>query len=190
MLVVPQQAEVTLRYESNWADAAGRVLSLLAAALVAAGLLGRLRWTESPERAGALPLSIRLLLAGGERPSHRWGGLIPAALLLGLCATRWLPDAAAAARANEADRLAGLARAASTGARFADAAEYARHALARMPASTERVSLACLRGEALLAAGRPDAAREVFASVLRDSAGGTLAERARRGLAAADAARP
>jgi len=69
-----------------------------------------------------------------------------------------------------------------------DAAEYARHALARLPASPERDALACLRGEALLAAGQPGQAREVFASLLRDNAAGSVAERARRGLAVAEAA--
>jgi hypothetical protein len=188
MLIVPRQPEVTLRYESNWADVAGRALSLAAALLLAAGLMGRLRWTTLPERAGALPLPIRLLLADGERPARRWGGVIPAALLLALFGARLLPDAAAASRAGEGERLAARAREASEGGSQADAAEYARHALARLPASPERDALACLRGEALLAAGRPEQAREVFTSLLRGNTAGALAERARRGLAAAETA--
>jgi hypothetical protein len=165
MLVVPQQRAVTLRYGASRADALGRGLSVVAVLVVAAGLLGRLRRPPAAEPGSSLPLRIRLLLADNGEAARRWGGFLPAALLLALFGAWLWPDGTARARALEAEELAGRARQAFGAGRAADAAEYARHALARMSASAAREALSCLRGEALLAAGRPDEAGSAFAAV-------------------------
>jgi hypothetical protein len=187
MLVVPERTDVTLRYQPNWADTVGRVVSLAAWPIVLGGLAGIWRRATPVPRSAALPLPIRLLLAGGTLPGRRWGGLVPGALLLLLFGARLLPDARAATRAREADALQALAGRALAEGRSLDAAEYARHGLTRLPASPARDALACLRGDALLAAGRPHEARREFSAVLAVP-GSPSAARARRGLEAAAAA--
>ena len=51
--------------------------------------------------------------------------------------------------------------------RFADAAEYARHAVFAGPQSPLRFELLCLRGESLLRAGQPLDAAQAFEEVLQ-----------------------
>jgi hypothetical protein len=187
MLVVPRQQRVTLRYGPNAVDRGGRAMSALAAAaLLGLALLGRRGPGSAP--AARLPLRVRLLLFAETPPTRRWGGAIPLVLLLGLAAARLAPAAGATAREAQGRALAASAERAAGARRFADAAEYARHALPRLPASPERDAIACLRGESLLAAGRPAEAREVFADLLRQGPKGAAAARARRGLDAAEAA--
>ena len=95
-------------------------------------------------------------------PTRRWGGLIPAALLLVLALSRFaVPDRAAAA-AREAELLRGKAAQAQAEGRFADAAEYARHAAARTQGAA-RAQLFCLRGESLLRDGQGEEAQRAFA---------------------------
>jgi hypothetical protein len=53
--------------------------------------------------------------------------------------------------------------------RFADAAEYARHGIARSAGRPLREELLCLRGESLLQSGEPGLAREAFETLLQDS---------------------
>lgn len=187
MLVVPREHRVTLRYGPNRVDTAGHVLTALAL-LALFGVARQARRGPAVTATARLPLRIRLFLFAEAPPPRRWGGAIPLALLLALTASRALPAAGSAARAVQARMLVERAQQAAGAGRFADAAEYARHALARLPASEERDALDCLRGESLLSAGRPDAAREAFASLLREGVKGRAAARARRGLEAADAA--
>lgn len=183
MMIVPQQGEVTLRYGLNWADRLGFWLSVLAVVALAAG--GLRRRPAAPVVGVLLP---PLLCGEAPPPPRRWGGLVPAALLLALLCARLLPDSRAAAWKAEAQELARRARGAAASRRHQDAAEYARHAIARTPLSPERDSLLCLRGDSLLAAGRPVEAQQAFAAVLRESPNGTSAARAQRGLEAAEAA--
>jgi hypothetical protein len=72
--------------------------------------------------------------------------------------------------------------------RFADAAEYARHALARGAAGRLRAELRCLRAESLLRAGDAARAAEVFQTVLADAGAGAYTAQALFGLAQARAA--
>ena len=52
--------------------------------------------------------------------------------------------------------------------RFADAAEYARHALSEGAAGPLRAELSCLRGESLLRSGQPEPAARAFQAVASD----------------------
>ena len=53
--------------------------------------------------------------------------------------------------------------------RFADAAEYARHALGQGAAAPLRAELLCLRGESLLRAGQARLAAQAFQDVLAEA---------------------
>jgi hypothetical protein len=181
MLVVPRERDVTLRYGPNWTDQAGRALSALGVLSFVAGALPRRRRAATVP-GSHLPVHVRLLLFGEPAPDRRWGGLVPALLLLALFGARLLPDGRAARRGFEGRELERLAGEAFAAERHDAAAEYARHALLRVPASATRDALGCLRGESLLALGRTAEAREAFAAVLRASPDGASAARARRGL--------
>ena len=99
---------------------------------------------------------------------RRWGAAVPAGVILVLFASRGLalheppPDPLplyeAASRAYAEDR-------------FADAAEYARHALTRATGSSLRPELLCLRGESLLRSGQPRLAAEAFEAVVQEGPG-------------------
>jgi TolA-binding protein len=69
--------------------------------------------------------------------------------------------------------------------RFADAAEYLRHALARGAGGERRAELLCLRGESLLQAGRPREALEPLATLQREQPASPLIARALAGEALA-----
>lgn len=186
MLIVPRQQRVILRYEANAADTLGRALSL--ASVLGLFGLARARRRPAATPSAQLPLRVRLFLFAEAPPRRRWGGAVALGLLLALVLARALPQARAARRESLGRELLERARRSAAADRPLDAAEYARHALRRLPASSERVALACLRGESLLAGGQPAAAREAFAAVLREAPDGPAAERARRGLLAADTA--
>ena len=68
---------------------------------------------------------------------------------------------------REMDQLYAKASRAYTDGRFADAAEYARHAVLAGPESPLRSELLCLRGESLLRVGRALEAAEAFEEVLQ-----------------------
>jgi TolA-binding protein len=93
--------------------------------------------------------------------------VIPAGLLLLLALVRAWPDPTVKAHDQEMDQLYAKASQAYTDGRFADAAEYARHAILAGPESPLRFELLCLRGESLLRAGRALESAEAFEEVLR-----------------------
>jgi tetratricopeptide (TPR) repeat protein len=182
MMVIPQQNDVTLRYGPNRVDAAGRALSVAAILLIGISF-ARARRPAAAERP-LLPLRIRLALFAEAPPTRRWGGLIPAAVLAVLFGVRLVPERPNLTRASEAADLSARAQAAQSQHRFADAAEYAQHAIARTPPGDSKDALRCLRGEALAQEGRTSEARRLFDDVLRESPNGPSAARARTGLAA------
>ena len=86
-------------------------------------------------------------------PPRRWGWAVPTALLVLLVAVRFLPENGRSRR--EASELRQRAEAAFGVGRFADAAEYARHAIRRLEAADpRRAALLRLRGESLIRVGR------------------------------------
>jgi len=183
MMVIPQRNDVTLRYGPNHVDTLGRLLSALALLLVGASVLRARRPAAARERT-LLPLRIRLALFGEAPPTRRWGGWVPGAVLILLFGVRLVPERPDAARAAAVAELAEKARTAHAESRFADAAEYAQHALTRTPPGDAKDALRCLRAEALARDGKPEPARRLFAEVLRESPNGREAARARAGQAA------
>ena len=96
-------------------------------------------------------------------------------------------------RSGEAGDLYARASRAYAESRFTDAAEYARHAIARSAGLPLREELLCLRGESLLQGGQPGPAREAFETLLLDTpqtayAAQALFGRARAREATGDAA--
>jgi hypothetical protein len=181
MLVVPKQTEVRLRY------AARTAADWIGLALSAAGLgwLVLNRRAAAPRTARAAARRLQDLdECGLPRPPRRWGGLVPAGLVALLAASR-LAAPSAAASARELPALQEKALEAFRAQRFADAAEYLRHALAGGGGSGRRAELLCLRGESLLQAGRPREALEAFATVQREQPASPLASRALAGEALA-----
>jgi hypothetical protein len=174
MMLVPRAGEVRLRYARTSADVVGWMLTLSGVALVA--VLAR-----RPDR--ALPFERRAAReavdeCGLPRPPRRWGGLIPATLVVVLACGR-LATLSWASRDSGALHEKAV-EAVGTG-RFADAAEYARHALARGGGGERRGELLCLRGESLLHAGQPRDAVASFAELLREHPGSALVPRALAG---------
>jgi hypothetical protein len=102
----------------------------------------------------------------------RWGGVVPAAVVLALVASRFAAPDRARAAAHEATALSEKATRAQTGGHFADAAEYARHAAARTQGPA-RAHLLCLRAESLVRDGRGPEAQQAFAEA--GAAGATCA---------------
>lgn len=165
MMVIPRQPDVRLEYGRNAADVAGTALTLAAAGLMAFGALRRRR----PAPAPAAPAYVLMPDACAmERPPRRWGAIVPLAILTLLGSGRLLArDHAAAAAATATDLYARASRAYSL-ERWADAAEYARHALANASGSDLAPELRCLRGESLLRAGDAAGAVVEFDAVVRE----------------------
>jgi hypothetical protein len=91
--------------------------------------------------------------------------VVPAAVVLALVLSRFaVPDRAAAA-AREADALRHEATRAEAEGRFADAAEYARHAAARTKGAL-RGQLLCLRAESLVRGGPSAEAQQALAEAV------------------------
>ena len=97
---------------------------------------------------------------------------MPAALLLALVASRFLVPDPAKAAARDAALLRDKAVQAQAGGRYADAAEYARHAAARAQGQA-RGELFCLRADSLEREGRAADAQQARAEAA--SAGATCA---------------
>lgn len=150
MLIVPTQTHVRLWYAARtWVDQAGAALSL-----VALGGLSVLAWRAWRGHVPA-PKPFRPKRVGPDGlplPPRRWGASVPLVVALVLLAPRLVPRGPS--RAEEGRELARLARAAYDAARYADAAEYASHALARLSQPDEQRALAALRERSLAAAAR------------------------------------
>jgi len=184
MLIVPRQPTVRLFYARTRADDAGLVLTagaLLAGLGVLAGAwLARRR--PRPMRAMA-PIPLEECTV--PPPTRRWGAVVPAMLIVACVAARLVTLRAPAVDPRPFYESASRAYASG---RFADAAEYARLALARGTAGPLRVELRCLRGESLLRAGDAAQALEEFQAVLADAGAGAYTPQALFGLARARAA--
>ena len=159
MMIVPRQENVRLVYSRTVSDWLGAGLTVAALAFGAWSLVRRPRVPMVEAAAGPPPGTDACDLPA---PTRRWGGWIPAALLVALVASRLaVPDRAAAA-AREAEELRARATRAQTEGRFADAAEYARHAVFRVT-GPKRGDLLCLRATNLSRAGQEDEARTALA---------------------------
>jgi hypothetical protein len=158
MMVIPRQQRVSLRYGRDASDWVGLLLSLAAAGYgVRLAAAGRLASPAPPGVAdpGAQPVAPR-----------RWGGVVPATLVLGLALGRL------SARAGDPGPLANAlyerASRAYAEQRFADAAEYARQGVLEAPKGSLVPALRCLRGEGLLRVERPREAALEFDAVIRE----------------------
>jgi hypothetical protein len=159
MMVVPRQPNVRLVYARNASDDVGAGLTVAVLLFGAASLVrGRVR-RPRPDVATPSPATDACDLPA---PTRRWGGAVPAVVLLLLCGSRFaVPDRAAAA-AREAALLHDKATRARADGRYADAAEYARQGSARAQGPL-RTELLCLRAESLVRDGRDREATEAFA---------------------------
>jgi hypothetical protein len=176
MVVVPQQETVVLRYARTRGDRLGLLLSVVS--LLGAGLWaarqryarGRAPTVASAPRVVVAPACSGAPLSDGASdfppPPRRWGGALPAAVLGILVLARFLHTSAD--RFAPAPELYERASRAYAEERFADAAEYARHAITRSQAPL-RDELLCLRGESLLREGEAQAALDAFSTLLSDS---------------------
>jgi len=190
MMVVPREPTVRLVYARNWADHAGLALSAAAVLLALAQGVRELRRRRiaPPERPpeGLEHRPEMLDACDLPRAPRRWGGAVPVATLAVLVALRFLGGGGRAGPGAAA--LYERASRAYAEERFADAAEYARHALALSPPADARGGLLTLRGESLLAAGQPRAAAEEFETLLGAEPRGPYAPEALFGAARARAA--
>jgi hypothetical protein len=172
MLVVPQQETVRLSYARTASDRWGWIAT--AGALVVGALVALRRRRPAPVTASVpAPVACADDLPAAPR---RWGGLIPAALVLLLFGARLLYTPRD--RTTEARALYELASKAYAEERYPDAAEYARHAASRGQGTPLRDEMLCLRGESLLRAGQPQLAVEAFQTLLQDAPGSPYAAQA------------
>jgi hypothetical protein len=167
MIVVPRQSTVTLTYARNAADRLGLALTLLAIAAAGADHVRRRQRARRATPAVVIPDDACAVAP----PPRRWGALVPGGILLALFASRVV--ALQEAPPDPLPLYDSASRAYSRG-RFADAAEYARHALTRAPSLALRPELLCLRGEALLRSGQPALAAEAFEQVVEMGPGAYL----------------
>ena len=124
MLIVPERETVRLSYARTWADHLGLLLTGGAAGFIAAHTLWRRRHRPA---AAAAPMVLPSDACDLPKPERRWGGFVPGTLLVLLAVSRLFagghePRVDGAALQAKAER-------AFAEQRFADAAEYARHAL-------------------------------------------------------------
>jgi len=161
MMIVPRENEVVLRYERTAPDAIGWALTLGGAA-TAMVLARRPRRVTVFKRSAPADADACDLPA----PTRRWGGLVPAALVLGLAAGRVASSSASASA--DPHGLADKARRAFDAGRFGDAAEYARQLVARGGGGPARGEILVLRGNSLLRAGMPRDAAASFDTLLKE----------------------
>ena len=171
MLIVPSQREVRLAYvPRTWADHAGLALGASGVGILLAAALARRRGRAE------IPAAARRALLPAA---------LPVALLLALAALRLVPRPS---HSGEAEMLYESASRAYAAEQWDEAAEYARHAVVRVPAGdSRRDELQCVRGEALLRAGHAREAVEAFTTVVED-AGSHLAQALHSGALAREAA--
>jgi hypothetical protein len=164
MMIVPRQPTVRLVYARTAADDVG--LALSGGALVAgAGLFAWRWWRRRRPRPAPIPPPIPLDECTVPPPTRRWGAIVPAALLVACVGARlWTLRPV---RLDPMPLYEKASQAFSAG-RFADAAEYAHHALGQGAAAPLRAELLCLRGEGLLRAGETAMAAHVFQAVLAE----------------------
>jgi hypothetical protein len=161
MMVVPTASEVRLTYGRRASDVLGLALTLSSlAGLAALAVWRRRRRAEQPPAAAPV---IPADACEVPTPPRRWGAAVPATLLVALAAARFVPQGEASADAGD---LYDRASRAYAEARWADAAEYARHALFPARDMALHASLLSLRGESLLRAARPREALLSFQDVL------------------------
>jgi hypothetical protein len=184
MMVIPRQPMVRLVYSRRVSDFLGAGLTL-AALVFGVWSMRRRRVSPQPAEATttpvvATPMATPMTTDACDLPvpTRRWGGAVPAAVILALVASRFtVPDRAQAA-AREASMLREKALSAQAAGRFADAAEYARHGASRAKGAL-RTELLCLRGESLSRDDRPEESRQAFQAVAVEG-GGPCAEASRR----------
>jgi hypothetical protein len=183
MLVVPRQSEVRLLYSRGASDALGLVLSLGGALVAVSGIRRR----RSPRGPALLPLPILVAVAEDQpAPPRRFGGLVPAGLILLLISARFMtraPDLEAEGR--ELQERASRAYAAGS---YSDAAEYARQAEQRTKEPARRAEVLCLRAESLLRAGRAREAADAFEALVLQFGDSPYVPEALYGLAEARSA--
>jgi len=164
MMIVPRQATVRLTYARTMADQLGWLLT--GATLVAGTAASARGWRRCgqpkarPENVPPIPLDD---CADMPAPTRRWGAAIPAAFLVACLGARLAT--LRPVRVDPMPLYEGASRAYGAG-RFADAAEYARHALSQGATAPLRAELLCLRGESLLRAGQARLAAQSFQDVL------------------------
>jgi hypothetical protein len=184
MLIVPRQATVRLTYARTAVDGVGFALTV-GVALGALVVLARAWAARGRPRALPAMAPIPLDECTVPPPTRRWGAVVPAALIVACVAARVMTLRAPAPDPRPLYERASRAYAAG---RFADAAEYARHALGQGAEGALRVELRCLRGESLLRAGDAAGAAEAFQGVLTAADHGAYGAQALFGLAQARAA--
>jgi 6-pyruvoyl-tetrahydropterin synthase-like protein len=163
MMVVPRANDVELRYARTSADRIGWALSG-AGLLVVAAAAARRRWPAAVAPTAPVWPKYRDSCALPP-PGRQWGFAIPAALAVALCAARglsYLP------KPSPVPGLMDRASAAYAADRFADAAEYARHAIDLGASPAQKGELLALRGESLLRAGQAQPARDAFETVIAE----------------------
>ncbi len=145
MLVIPRQTRVRLEYAARTgADRLGLLLTL-----AGLGVCGALAWRAWRPRASA-PKPFRPKRVGPDGlpiPPRRWGAPLTLALALLLLGARLVPRGPS--HADELRELASHAGEAFAVGRYADAAEYARHALERAKDDEQRRALVTLRQQSL-----------------------------------------
>jgi 6-pyruvoyl-tetrahydropterin synthase-like protein len=159
MMIVPRQPTVRLVYSRTFSDWLGAGLTVGALLFGGSSLVRRRRAAPMADAVGPPAGTDACDLPA---PTRRWGGWVPAALIVALAASRLaVPDRAAAA-ARQADELRARATRAQAEGRYADAAEYARHAALRA-SGARRGELLCVRATNLARAGQEDEARAALA---------------------------
>jgi tetratricopeptide (TPR) repeat protein len=175
MLLIPKGETVRLTYARTWADAVGWLLTVGTVALCV------WRWRRRGRTGAEATSSAETSGESQEARSLRWGGAIPVGLLALLAASRLLPTPGP--DSEELFReLSDRASQAYAEERFADAAEYLRHALAQDATADERAGAHCLRGESLLREGRLDEAEESFNAAIAQPGVGAYTSQAWFGL--------
>jgi hypothetical protein len=179
MMVIPTRADVRLVYARGASDVLGAALTAMAAVGMGAVAVRSRRDRRRAAAAGTaavpaaaaaatMPIWVRLAYDACDvpAPTRRWGGAIPAALVLAMIGAR---VATLVSHRADPEPLYELASRAYGEGRFEDAAEYARHAATRAAGRPEEAEILTLRGESLLRSGQARVAVEAFQLVTEGS---------------------